>query len=446
MKCKTIYVRFAIGFACLFVFAPSFLFGQTSTERNYIFTKWQQSKWTPDAKTLETWRSQQKSTLYRKMAALPDSIKTKLTARAQQALSYTWPALRASNYLEFKNTGNRSNFEAVQKERRTALCNLVMGYLVSGDKKYLPSIVDGLWATLEESTWVLPAHVGAQKAGTNLPDPTEEIVDLVNGETAASVAAIQLLMKDELGQTSPIINQRIHYELNKRIVVPYLQRTDFWWMGFGQRIPNNWNPWINANVLTVMLYTAQNADTVNLVLNKLCKSVDKFVNGYGDDGACDEGPSYWSEAGGKLIQFLQLLKSVSAGRLDVSDKELLHNIGTYIYKTHISGSYVVNFADATPRAIPEPNAVYAFGDYFNDDTLKRFAAYLSSLQPNNFSLSNVNNFLHGVDVFQELYTTQKQEALPAVSWLPSTQVLTVRSKAGSSKGLFVAVQGGHNDE
>jgi len=32
-------------------------------------------------------------------------------------------------------------------------------------------------------------------------------------------------------------------------------------------------------------------------VQKILNSLDKFLNGYSDDGGCDEGPSYWGAAG-----------------------------------------------------------------------------------------------------------------------------------------------------
>ena len=36
-------------------------------------------------------------------------------------------------------------------------------------------------------------------------------------------------------------------------------------------------------------------------VQKIINSLDKFLNGYSDDGGCDEGPSYWGAAGASLI-------------------------------------------------------------------------------------------------------------------------------------------------
>jgi hypothetical protein len=437
---------------------------QATVPPNYLSTELRSSGFQLTQSSLETWRAQRKKTLLEKIAALPDSVKTSLEARADKYLGYAWPALEASLYHEYKVTGNRSHYEAKLGERQNALGSLVIGALVSRNPKYLPQIVNGLWVTLEQSTWVLPAHVGVQRMGTDLPDPDEQIVDLIDGETAASISAIQFMLGDELETYSPVINKRIRYELQKRVVLPYLERSDFWWMGFKGGKPNNWNPWINSNVLSTVLLTGRDADTVNRVITKVLASTDLFVNGYGPDGGCEEGPGYWSEAGGKFIRILDLLGSVSGGKLDWKGVSLLHNMGSYIYKMHIAGTYFVNFADAAPRSVPDAGSVFQFGDYFGDDTLRGFGAYLFVLGGRAVEKSNVNEFLLAADLFDRLVSTTSKSPEPASEWMPDLQVWTGRSGGLAASGsvsarsgvadmgstppgaLFLAVQGGNNGE
>jgi hypothetical protein len=432
--------------------------------RNYLSTALHSSGLHLTLDQVQTWRDARTRKVLDALRALPDTVKTGLVAKADRYLTYTWPALPVSLYHEFKTNGNRTRFEARLNERRTALASLVIGELVTNDPRYIPAIADGLWATLEESTWVLPAHVGMQHIGTDLPDPDEAVVDLFDGETASSVAAIQWLLSGELDRFSPVLGKRVRYELTRRVIAPYLGRDDFWWMGFAGRVPNNWNPWINGNVLVAELLTGVHADTINLVLDKVLRSTDNFVNGYGDDGGCDEGPTYWSEAGGKLIHILELCSSVSGGRLDWSGIPLLHHIGSYIATMHIAGSYFVNFADATARTLPDVASVWGFGQYFNDDTLKHFAAYIFDLRRGALPSTNVDDFVLGVEAYGAMASVTPEVLAAPARWLPSVQVLVVRSAPGAAshaptagggpagaaapaaRDFFFAAQGGNNGE
>lgn len=428
------------------MFVPALLNGQVQIFRNYLSNAWAEQHFIFENSEIQQWRASEKKELLGKINLLPSDVKQKITTEADKWISYDWPVLPATLYMEYKQNGNRSRFEEKQSERRKALSNLVAAFLVSRDSKYFPQIVNGLWATLEESTWVLPAHIVAQKAGPGLPDPSEEIIDLVNGQTAAAIANIQWVLYDELQTYSPIINKRIKAELRKRIVIPYLQRSDFWWMGFAGNVVNNWNPWINTNVLQTELLTETNADTLNLVTAKILKSADCFINGYPDDGGCDEGPTYWSEAGGKLIRMLYLLRSASHNKLNWSSEELLHRMGAYIYKMQISKDYFVNFGDAIARHIPNAESVFRFGEYFNDDSLLHFASYLFSLNKN-LQTNNITDFLQTADIYPQLNDDKNAVApLPGYSCLPDLQVVTARSENGNDRGLFLAVQGGNNGE
>ncbi|GAI41454.1 unnamed protein product, partial [marine sediment metagenome] len=44
--------------------------------------------------------------------------------------------------------------------------------------RFMDEIVNGVWAILEESSWVIPAHINAQRASSGLPDVEEPVVDL----------------------------------------------------------------------------------------------------------------------------------------------------------------------------------------------------------------------------------------------------------------------------
>ncbi|HEY4290907.1 MAG TPA: heparinase II/III family protein [Puia sp.] len=420
--------------------------GQQVGLRGVLSSALSQSGFQLSPNDLSVWKAKQKERYLAKIRELPDSVRAAFAARADKALSFDWPPLPASLYLDYKRTGNRTRYEQRLNERRDNLNSLVIGELVTGDKKYLTPIVNGLWTTLEESTWEIPAIIGLQKAGTDLPDPSEQIIGLVSAETAAMVADIQYMLCEQLDSCSPVINKRIAYELHRRILDPYLRRSDLWWMGAKGQAVNNWNAWINTNILQVTLLAETDPDRLRSLMEKVFGSADHFIDQYPKDGGCDEGPSYWSIAGGKLIGLLWMANSVSGGKLSWASNELLHNMGRYIYKVHIAGDYFVNFADASPRTIPRGASVYGFGKMFDDDTLRQFGAYLFALNKKEIPGNNIVDFLETVEVYDQLTGLTAKAPLPAVSFLPDLQVMTARSVAASTSGLFLAVQGGNNGE
>lgn len=413
---------------------------------NYLTSALQATSWKPDTKYINAWRQKQKQDMLRKIAALPDSIKYSFQKKADKALSFGWQALPASSFLEYKENGNRIRYEKMQLERREHFYNLVIAFLLTKEKKYFPQIINGLWAALEESTWEIPAIVELQKAGADLPDPAEQVVGLVNAETAVNIAMVQLLLREQIETVSPVINKRISKELEERLFDPYLKRNDFWWMGFRGHHVNNWNAWINTNVLHTALLAENNIDTLQQLISKVFLSADYFINQYPGDGGCDEGTSYWNEAAGKLVRLLSLANSVSDGVLNWNDNKLLYNMGSYIYKMHIDGDWFVNFADALPQFIPDPESVYLFGEMFSDKELKQFAAYLFNQKGKTVSSKTLVSFVQSATLFENLAHTPSAISGPLNVLFPDLQVAIARNRSGAAKDLFLAVQGGHNDE
>jgi hypothetical protein len=415
-------------------------------QRNILSKAFTQNELQNKLSNIGAWRLAQKNNYLQKVAALPDSVKARLVKEGDKGLKYDWPALPASLYLDYKITGTRYNFERKNNERRKVLNELAVAAIITKDKKYIPQIANGIWTLCEQSTWVLPAHIVVQKEKTGLPDPYEVVIDLGSGTAAAQLSMIQFMLRDELDAYSKGIGKRVFAELNKRIFQPYLTRTDFWWMGFTGQPVNNWNPWVNTNVLMTALYSELAADSVGLIIGKTVKSTDIFVNQYPDDGGCDEGPSYWSEAGGKLIRFIHVLNKLTTTSIDWKQQQLIYNMGSYISKVHIGDNNFVNFADAFSKSIPDPESVYSYGALFNDTPLKSFGAYLFGLQKQKLDNGNIIDFLETTSIYDSLTTVSPIAPLPAVSWFADRQVLTARTKSESTNGLFLAVQGGHNAE
>ena len=153
--------------------------------------------------------------------------------------------------------------------------------------------------------------------------------------------------------------KRIDFELNHRLFDTFLKH-EFWWMGLEGQTENNWNIWINSNILMSALLNLNQTERL-AVISRSVKIADDWINSYGDDGGCDEGPGYWGAAGANLIRYLYWISSASNHQMEWSSNELINNIGNYIYKVHIDGQYFVNFADAVPKLIPDRSSVYLFG-------------------------------------------------------------------------------------
>lgn len=398
-----------------------------------------------------SWRNAQRRHIDSALAALSPEVKTALLRRAEEFLSFRWPNLPATVFLQYGENGNRTHYQDIRAQRRQALSALVVGELLEPNGRFLPQIINGIWAVSEESTWAYPAHLGLQHHYTPLPDPREKVVDLGAGSTAAMMSWIYFLLKDSLAAVSPVIPERIRFELERRILRPFLDRDDFWWMGLhGQRV-NNWNPFVNGKVLLTALLAGNDDAMQDSVVHKTMRSVDCFINQYPEDGGCDEGPSYWSMAGGALIKYLQWLDGATGTQVRITDRPLIRAIGSYIYKVHIAGDAFVDFADAHPFMMPDVPAVFGYGEACRSDTLRGFAAYFARQRGDPVSglsgrATDLESFIDYLEIWRSLENTPPRQPLLRQSWLPNLQVLTARTAAGTDSGLFLAAKGGNNAE
>lgn len=420
---------------------------QQTVKRDWLTKAYQQSYAGGNAfPGLLNWQKEQNENGLANVANLPDSVKQRILKQAETALSYKWPSLPASLYLDYKITGTRTTYENLVNERRRTLSVLVAGELIENKGRFIPQIVNGLWLVLEESTWVAPAHITVQKEGADLPNIENPYIDLHASSTGLTVATIYNMLSAKFAKYSKVVNGRILYELNRRLFDPYLKYDHFWWMGFKGNAVNNWNTYVNSNTLQAALLVLPPGKKLDSLSAKLLKSADNFINQYPEDGGCDEGPSYWDMAGGRLIRLLSLLNQASDGKLNWGDKELLHQIGAYTYKMQISGTYMVNFADAFPTYTQNPESVYRYGVLFKDETLKDYASFLWKAREKQISANDITDFLAISAAYKDLENTPAKAPYPIYAALPDLQVFNARSVAGSTKGFFFAAKGGNNAE
>ena len=382
--------------------------------------------------------------------ALPEATRAYFLARGEAALGADWPALPATLFLEYARIGNRDNFERVQWARRLLLRDLVLSECLEGEGRFLDDIANGIWTTCEETYWGYPAHVNAQVAGVDLPDVEEPTVDLFAAEASAQLAWSVALLGDRLDAVSPLLRRRVSYEVKRRMLDPCLARDDFWWMGFdpGEHGVNNWNPWVNSNWLASVLLLEADPERRVAAVAKILRSLDIFLGTYAETGGCDEGPGYWGRAAASLFECLDLLYSATGGQLDVYADSKVANMGRYIYRAHIAGDYVVNFADASAVNRPPGSLVYRYGAAIGDRDMQRFGAWLLPEDPGKRGKQedSMGRILPALFDLPEDLPVEAAPPLPREFWFAGIQVLVARDIAGTAEGFFLAAKAGHNAE
>ena len=382
--------------------------------------------------------------------SLDDEAKRSILRQGEESMARPIPFLPASLYRQFGRIGNRIQFENAYFDRRIILNNMLYAEAVEGKGRFLDAIVDLIWAILEESTWVLPAHNPGQLCREF--DDDVHNVDLFSAATAGLLTLSLHLLGSRLDESLPdhLLTRRIIHEIRCRVTIPVFRYEQGWMC----RTPNNWNPWIFSNVLFCMTVceedTAHREEYIARILNRL----DYFVARYGESGGCDEGPSYWGVAGGCFFDCLELLYDLTGGKLNFFDEPFVRRMGEYIMKMHISGNYFVTFADAPHNIASYDTMIARFGRRTGSEALERFG--LSRCDPlcctqamlNQRSSAHTTPYRIYKDTLFLAHAPDGSEFRHELChYLDDVQVMAARQKSSEpGQGMFAAIKGGCNGE
>lgn len=366
----------------------------------------------------------------------------------EKYLGFTWKVVKATDYMEYERSGNRRIMEAPLGENNKAIGALVMAELAEGKGRFIDEIINGVLQACEMTSWSLSAHLASyQKTKRAFPDHREQILELTQGNMAQMFSWTYYFLHQEFDKVDPIISVRLRKELQERELDPYLQRDDFWWMAFQYKpgmIINNWNPWCNFNALTCFLLLENDRDVLAKAVYRTMTSVDRFLNHVKADGGCEEGPSYWGHAAGKLYDYLQMLSLGTGGKVSIFDLPQVKYMGEYIVRSYIGDGWVVNFADASARGGGDVPLIYRFGTAVNSDVMKGYAADKQRETPVK-PTTNWLDMFRGLETLRFLPALQQETATyqaPSATWYPETEFCYFSNK----QGLFMAAKGGYNNE
>lgn len=385
-----------------------------------------------------------------------ETLHAPIIAQAENRLQQEIPQLHASEYMMFKRDGNRSIFEGRYFERRSIAFDLALAEHIEGKGRFLDKLIDVVWLILEETTWVLPAH-NPSKEGVNTCLPYAyaghvDYIDLFSAMSAAQLAVIYHLFHKKFDAVTSLINERLLYELNRRIVEPFMNDTDLlnkmMWSGLKGNRVNNWCPWIVSNVLTVCAFTVKDQALRTALVQRSLPMLDAFTAAYHDDGACDEGPGYWQAAGGALYNACVALYDLTNGYVNIYDAPLFKNMGEYAVKAVIHDKRVLSFADASSTGMPYPLLVYHWGLACDSKLMVDYAlSRMNGKMPQNWGQGQYNwqpyrllRFLSTPSLPSATYTP------PQKFYFDGVAVAVTREIAAHGRGLYLAFKGGHNNE
>lgn len=375
-------------------------------------------------------------------------------------------------YTEFARNGCRVNYEGVNFRRRRILNRLALGELCEGKGRFLPDLSRILSCTLQERSWVLPAHSDGR-----LPDGAEPNIDLFSAQTAAALAMLSARLP-----LDGALQKRIWEAIDARIFVPFLTH-DYWWRDLNanrRSVPSNWTPWCVHGVLEcvravlpdVLPWCDENAFRTNVsaqnflpsdaaspasgsadtglscllpserlpqlreIAESCLVSLRNYFEDYPDDGGCDEGAQYWEHSVGHFFE-CGLWREFDAAKLSA--------MCSFIKRAHMTGDYYMNFADCAARITPNPYLIFRMGEA----GVPELSAFGAGLYRAAGSASDIT-LRDNMDFRAVLNAALASSAIEAFAGeyaaKPCDRFLSLSAGIFRNGHFCTAVKGGHNGE
>ncbi|MBN1966773.1 MAG: heparinase II/III family protein [Anaerolineae bacterium] len=356
-----------------------------------------------------------------------------MRAEAARAQAAPLAPLTFSLFHRFETTGDRVAYERAYFDRYRRVAGLALATTIDATDNYLPALHDLLWEVCNEYTWALPAHLPVgMDAVAAYRVPPEQVVDLFAAHTAHMLAEVSSLLGERL---DPWLHYRIRHEIERRIFLPvFYDPRHFDW----EAAAMNWAAVCGGCIGMAALLLEDDRERLAGMIDRSVRTMACFLDGFGADGGCPEGISYWVYGVGFYTYFAAMLSDLTAGQLDLLQNERVRAIAAFPQVVSLGGGKYINYSDAPEQATLHPG----LGSYL--------AAHLQQpipdLKPPGFHGDAIHRWGHitrdllwtDASLLQQPVTEQAA-FLPDLGWVIDRRILDGVTVTFSAKG-------GHNDE
>lgn len=376
---------------------------------------------------------------------LLSAVYNQIKPLADEFLSKPIEALPFKVFDLYRVNGSRKEFEALYFDRRRRLTALVVAAISDGMDTYRTGIENTIWAICDEFTWCLPAHLYNHDPAAE--DEAYKQVDLFAAETAHALSEICHLLQDRL---DPQVVGRARNEIMRRVLRPYMDlKKACWW----ETATNNWSAVCAGSVGMAAIYMIEDSKVLMPVIQRVLGTMDCFLEGFTEEGACLEGLGYWYYGFGYFVYFAELLKQRTGGKVSLLMDEKVRRIAQFPQFCFIQDNHVANFSDCSRQNGVQIGIFSRLCEQFDElrvpsltylsppvDHCGRFAVAIRDLVWSNHSLLKERQ---GMPL--------RSDFLQEAQWFVSRYEVEGKSenenKNESVGKLFsFAAKGGHNDE
>ena len=258
----------------------------------------------------------------------------------------------AHDYARYFRDGDRDAYEQVVFARQRRLSRAAVLAAATLDPLWIDEVADGVTLLCEQSTLVLagprrhlpPARRGRADRHRPVPRPRAQ------ARSPPSWRGSTTCWATSSTSTFPALRARIRYEVDRRVLTPFVDRRDWHWLGLDGDV-HNWSavdprqrP--GRRAAPAGRRAAPRADLVDLVVDGL----DRYVASIPADGAIDEGYCVLVErrrprAGGAR----RADATRPRGALGAVTADALRETVAFPHRMHLGGDWYLNHADGPAR-------------------------------------------------------------------------------------------------
>ncbi len=270
-------------------------------------------------------------------------------------IEFEIPRISFSGYSSFRDGGSRKESEreyfTVRKQLTALGCCFMWRSPSEREKLYFNEL---LWSVANEFTWTLAAHLSYGDEVFHRDAPYN--IDLFSAETAMCLSELSVIHRDLIDKN---IISFINYQVKERVLKPLLSKTWGW-----ETSKSNWCSVCSSSVGVAAIMVGDE-ETRKAVLERVDKALIGYLEGFGSDGACEEGVGYWVYGFGFLCYYLDVrMKRDTQFKLTEKLCERIKLVGSFPKYTQINIDKYIPFSDVPTRAtVPTGLSTWLFKNF-----------------------------------------------------------------------------------
>lgn len=384
------------------------------------------------------------------------NYQAEVKAMGEELRNHPIPQLTEELFAIYENTGNRLQYETIYFERRKYMTVFALLSIMDGKEEDIQKLEEVLTEICKEKCWALPAHVNQAE------DLNWRIyIDLFAAETAQALAEITTILESKLSEEIKIL---VREHVYRRVLDPFYKSEapySHW-----ENCEHNWCAVCAGAIGSASIYyMEQDPETLETCLERICKALNCYIAGFGEDGACKEGLGYFSYGMSYFVGFASQLYTYSKGSVDLLANEKCESIARFQQKCYFKDGVSISFSDGTRKEhfkigltsylamrypkVKLPNIEFA--ERFGEDTCFRWIScyhdYLWTMQyleketcRHKYQKTAEQNKIHVLEQSEINYNKKEEKKLQVT--LPEAQWSICQNK----QGIGMAAKGGTNDE